>query len=63
MTAGTLSAETLTKASLARIALTNAEGRAIQAVRDLNHNAVSDAKVLDAERASSVGVGRCTASR
>ena len=53
MTAGTLSAETLTKAYLARIALTNAEGPAIQAVRDLNANAVNDAKALDAERASS----------
>ena len=36
MTAGTLSAETLTKAYLARIALTNAEGPALQAVRALN---------------------------
>ncbi len=53
MTAGTLSAETLTKAYLARIALTNAEGPAIQAVRALNTSAVSEAKTLDAERATS----------
>ena len=52
MTAGTLSAETLTKAYLARIALTNAEGPATQAVRSLNPNAVNVAKALDAERAS-----------
>ena len=36
MTAGTLTSETLTKAYLARIALTNAEGPAMQAVRALN---------------------------
>ena len=36
LTAGTLTAETLTKAYLARIALTNAEGPALQAVRSLN---------------------------
>ena len=40
MTAGTLTSETLTKAYLARIALTNAEGPAIQAVRSVNPNAV-----------------------
>jgi amidase len=53
MTAGTLSAETLTKAYLARIALTNAEGPALQAVRSLNTNAVEEAKLLDRERATS----------
>src|SRR3954452_18094279 len=53
MTAGTLSAETLTKAYLTRIALTNAEGPALQAVRQLNTNALNDAKAMDAERASS----------
>jgi Asp-tRNA(Asn)/Glu-tRNA(Gln) amidotransferase A subunit family amidase len=50
MTAGTLSAETLTKAYLARIALTNAEGPALQAVREVNTHATADAKALDAER-------------
>ena len=52
MTAGTLSAQTLTKAYLARIALTNAEGPAIQAVRSINTNAVNEAIALDNERAS-----------
>ena len=51
MTAGTLSAETLTRAYLARIALTNAEGPATQAVRSVNGDAISDAKALDRERA------------
>jgi amidase len=53
MTAGTLSAETLTKAYLSRIALTNAEGPALQSVREINTNAINDAKALDAERATS----------
>src|SRR4051794_38275038 len=53
MTAGTLSAETLTKAYLARIALTNAEGPALQAVRALNTHAIEEAKLLDRERATS----------
>ncbi len=53
LTAGTLTSETLTKAYLARIALANAEGPAIQAVRDLNTHAVEEAKTLDAERATS----------
>ena len=57
MTAGTLSAETLTKAYLARIALTNAEGPALQAVRALNTHAIEEAKTLDRERATS-GVAR-----
>ncbi len=53
MTAGTLSAVTLTTAYLARIALSNAEGPAIQAVRAINTNALEDAATLDAERATS----------
>ncbi len=53
LTAGTLTSETLVQAYLARIALTNAEGPAIQAVRALNPHAVAEAKALDAERASS----------
>ena len=52
MTAGTLSAETLTKAYLARIALANAEGPAIQAVRSVNRHALREAKTLDRERAA-----------
>lgn len=50
MTAMTLSAETLTKAYLARIALTNAEGPAVQAVRAVNKDAIEEAKELDKER-------------
>src|SRR4051794_14159737 len=53
LTAGTLTSETLTKAYLARIALANAEGPAIQAVRAVNTHAVEEAKALDAERATS----------
>ena len=53
MTAGTVSSETLTKAYLARIALSNAEGPAIQAVRVLNSAAIDAAKAMDAERATS----------
>jgi amidase len=50
MVAGTLTAQALTKAYLARIALTNAEGPATQAVRDVNPSALGDAARLDAER-------------
>ena len=53
LTAGTLSSETLVKAYLTRIALTNAEGPALQAVRALNTRAVSEAATLDRERATS----------
>lgn len=49
-TAGTLTAETLTRAYLARIAAANAEGPAVQAVRVLNSSAVAEAKALDQER-------------
>ena len=58
MNAGTLSAETLTKAYLARIATTNAEGPATQAVRSINPNAIEEAKALDAERAADGPRGR-----
>jgi amidase len=51
MAARTLKSETLTKAYLARIALTNAEGPAVQAVRVLNPDAVREARELDKERA------------
>lgn len=50
MTAGTLTAKALTRAYLARIALTNAEGPATQAVRDVSPSALGDAARLDAER-------------
>ncbi len=52
MTAGTLNAVTLTKAYLHRIALTNTEGPAIQAVRAINPQALAQAAALDAERAA-----------
>jgi amidase len=50
MTRGTLSAETLTKAYLARIARTNTEGPSINAVRIVNPDALRDARARDAER-------------
>ena len=50
MMAGTLTAKALTKAYLARIATTNAEGPAIQAVRDIDPKALDAAARLDAER-------------
>lgn len=50
MAGGTLTAETLTKAYLARIARTNAEGPALQAVRAVDLTAVTRAAALDAER-------------
>ena len=52
MTAGTLTATQLTKAYLQRIALTNAEGPSINAVRKLNPKALDEAAALDAERAA-----------
>nr|WP_231127215.1 amidase family protein [Motilibacter aurantiacus] len=52
MTAGTLTAETLTKAYLARIASVNAAGPAVQAVRSLNTAALTEARALDGERAA-----------
>ena len=51
MTAGTLTVEDLTKAYLARIALANAEGPAIQAVRMVNTDrAQREARRLDNQR-------------
>ncbi len=50
MDAGTLTSEDLVRAYLTRIALSNAEGPAIQAVRDLNPDAIKDAKDSDKER-------------
>lgn len=50
MTAGTLSAETLTRAYLSRIALTNADGPAVQAVRLVNPGALKEARAMDLER-------------
>jgi amidase len=50
MAAGTLSAETLTKAYLARIARTNTAGPSLNAVRIVNEEALEDARALDRER-------------
>ncbi|MDA0183725.1 amidase family protein [Solirubrobacter phytolaccae] len=52
LASGTLTSEALTKAYLTRIALVNAEGPALQAVRSLNADAVAQAKTLDTERAA-----------
>jgi Asp-tRNA(Asn)/Glu-tRNA(Gln) amidotransferase A subunit family amidase len=52
MSAGTLSAADLTKAYLARIAVANSAGPAIQAVREVNPSALAEATALDAERES-----------
>jgi len=50
LAAGTLSSETLVRAYLYRIALANAEGPSIQAVRALNPHALADAKAADRGR-------------
>ncbi|HWC84972.1 MAG TPA: amidase family protein [Solirubrobacteraceae bacterium] len=49
--AGTLTSEDLVKAELTRIALANAQGPAIQAVRALNPDAIKEAKASDHYRA------------
>jgi amidase len=50
LAAGTLTSEQLVKAYLTRIAMANANGPAIQAVRGLNSDAIAEAKALDTER-------------
>src|SRR4029077_8599810 len=57
LAAGALTATPLTKAYLARIALTNAEGPAIQAVRDINPDVLSDAAASDARWLTSGPLG------
>ncbi len=57
MASGSLTAEQLVKAYLYRIALTNAEGPAIQAVRSLNTNAIAEAKAIDKQRKAKVSLG------
>jgi amidase len=51
MNAGTLTSKELVKAELYRIGLTNAEGPAIQAIRDINPNALQEAIESDKQRA------------
>jgi amidase len=51
MNAGTLTSKELVRAELYRIALTNAEGPAIQAIRDINPNALREATESDKLRA------------
>lgn len=50
LSAGTLTAKQLVKADLYRIALTNANGPAIQAVRNVNPNALAEAVASDQAR-------------
>ncbi|GAA0366328.1 hypothetical protein GCM10009530_15140 [Microbispora corallina] len=50
LAAGTLTSEDLVKAYLYRIALTNAEGPATQAVRSINQDAIKEARAADRER-------------
>ena len=50
MNSGTLTSKDLVKAELYRIALTNAEGPAIQAIRDINPNAMQEATESDKQR-------------
>ncbi|GAA4586545.1 hypothetical protein GCM10023194_33020 [Planotetraspora phitsanulokensis] len=50
LAAGSLTSEELVKAYLYRIALTNAEGPATQAVRAVNPDALKEARALDRER-------------
>ncbi|WP_214107775.1 amidase family protein [Acrocarpospora catenulata] len=50
LAAGTLTSEDLVKAYLYRIALTNAEGPATQAVRLINPDALKEAREIDRER-------------
>ena len=61
MTAGTLTAETLTKAYLARIALTNAEGPAIQAVRVAQRERASTRRRRSTRERRSEGLARAAA--
>jgi amidase len=53
MSAGTLTSQQLVKAYLTRIALSNAEGPAVQAVRNINPDAIAEAVSSDATRATS----------
>ncbi len=52
MTAGTLTSQQLVKAELYRIAVSNAQGPAIQALRRINPGAISEAAASDQRRAS-----------
>jgi amidase len=52
MNAKTLTSKQLVRAELYRIALTNSDGPALQAIRNVNPNAVEEAAESDAQRAS-----------
>jgi amidase len=52
MNAKTLTSKQLVRAELYRIALTNSDGPALQAIRNINPNAVEEAAESDAQRAS-----------
>ena len=51
MNEGTLSSEQLVQAELTRVALTNADGPALQAIRNVNPNALWEALTSDIQRA------------
>src|SRR3954447_14829827 len=57
LAAGTLTSEQLVKAELTRIALANANGPAVQAVRAINPSVLAEARASDARRASGGGRG------
>jgi len=52
---GTITAKQLVKADLYRIALTNANGPSLQAVRNVNPNAIEEAAAIDLARRSGKG--------
>src|SRR3954447_27013552 len=58
LAAGTLTSEQLVKAELTRIALANANGPAVQAVRAINPSALAEARASDARRAAGGARGR-----
>jgi amidase len=55
MSEGSLTAKELVKAELYRIALTNANGPATQAVRNINANAIAEATAIDQARRKAKG--------
>jgi amidase len=57
LNAKTLTSRALVKAELYRIALTNANGPAIQAIRNINENAVTEAEESDKRRAKKAKPG------
>jgi Asp-tRNA(Asn)/Glu-tRNA(Gln) amidotransferase A subunit family amidase len=56
LTEGTLTTKKLVRAELYRIALTNANGPALQSIRNLNPNALKEADQMDTARAKGKGI-------